>query len=146
GFLRPIKETRRYILYRAETSGYAQFATVSRVDGVGSQPTLFSRNRQWLAGADPGAGRFLRYDYPGGSAGSAGAEPGQSPAGCLAAGDITEKRVLPARIDLEVKCPEASTVVLKATYHPNWHVAIDGQDVRPFMVSPSFIGLVVPAG
>ena len=42
--------------------------------------------------------------------------------------------------------PEASTVVLKMTYHPNWRVAIDGREVRPFMVSPSFIGFAVPAG
>jgi len=54
--------------------------------------------------------------------------------------------VLPARLDLEVSCPEASTVVLKVTYHPNWRVAIDGREGRPFMVSPSFIGLAVPAG
>jgi len=141
-----MKETPRYILYRVETSGYARFAAVSRADGVGSQRTLFSRNRQWMAGADPGAGKFLRYDYPGGSGGAAGAESGPGHAGCVGAGEIAEQRVLPGRIDLEVKCPEASTLVLKVTYHPNWRVAIDGREVRPFMVSPSFIGLDVPAG
>jgi len=68
------------------------------------------------------------------------------PSGCLGAGEIIEERVLPARIDLRVRCPEASTLVLKMTYHPNWRVAIDGREVRPFMVSPSFIGFAVPAG
>ncbi len=148
GFLRRIKETPRYILYQAETSGYARFATVSRVDGVDTQRSLFSHNRQWLAGADPGAGKFLRYDYPGGGGGSpvAAERADSGPSGCLGAGEIIEERVLPARIDLRVRCPEASTVVLKVTYHPNWRVAIDGREVRPFMVSPSFIGFAVPAG
>ncbi len=54
--------------------------------------------------------------------------------------------VLPGRIDLEVKCPEASTLVLKVTYHPNWRVAVDGRAARSFMVSPSFVGFAVPAG
>src|SRR5204863_3246950 len=92
----------------------------------------------------------------GGSAGAPGAAQGAppvagaGPAGCAGpgagAGTITETLVLPARIDLDVSCPEASTVVLKVTYHPSWRVAIDGREVRPFMVSPSFIGVAAPAG
>ena len=54
--------------------------------------------------------------------------------------------MLPGRIDLQVECQQAATLVLKVTYHPNWQVVIDGQRVRPFMVSPSFIGVAVPAG
>jgi Bacterial membrane protein YfhO/6-pyruvoyl-tetrahydropterin synthase related domain len=149
GFLRSIEETPRYVLYHAETSGYARFAAVSPVAGVGSQPTLFSWNRKWMASTDPETGRFLRYDYPGGSgeSGAAAAGPGSSPgqAGCTG-GEIVEKRVLPAQIDLEVTCPETSTVVLKVTYHPNWRITVDGREGRPFMVSPSFIGFAVPAG
>ena len=146
-FLHPIKETPRYILYQAETSGYARFAALDHADGVASERALFSRNRRWMAGAEVSAGRFLQYDYPGTSrdaAAGAQSKPGHD--GCVTDGEIVQKLVLPARLDLEVKCPEASTLVLKMTYHPNWRVSIDGQEVRPFMVSPSFIGVAVPPG
>jgi uncharacterized membrane protein YfhO len=39
-----------------------------------------------------------------------------------------------------------SLVVLKVTYHPNWHVAVDDKPVDTFMVSPGFIGFEVPPG
>ena len=56
------------------------------------------------------------------------------------------ERVQPSRLDLLVGCPDASTLVLKVTYHPNWQVEIDGVAARPFMVSPSYLGVFVPAG
>lgn len=141
-FLRRIRETSRYVLYQAETSGYAKFVTITSLKGVSSQSSLFSENRSWLASAEPGAGRFIRYDYPSGSDGSERSATG----GCPGGGAISEERVLPGQVDLRVECPEASALVLKVTYHPNWRVAIDGQQQRPFMVSPSFLGVDVPAG
>lgn len=141
-FLRRIKETPRYILYQAETSGTARFAGISGLKDVSSQSSLLSENRSWLVSPNPGAGRFIRYDYPPGSDGSRGA----TPAGCPGGGAISEERVLPGQVDLRVECPAASALVLKMTYHPNWQVAIDGRPQRPFMVSPSFLGVDVPAG
>jgi len=141
-FLRPAKVTPRYTLYRAETSGYGQFAASTEPISIVSQSSLFFRNRSWLLSAEPAAGRFIRYEYPARtdrSAGSAGPE-------CSRGGKIVEGRVLPGRIDLEVECQQASTLVLKVTYHPNWHVTIDDRRVKHFMVSPSFIGLEVPSG
>ena len=32
------------------------------------------------------------------------------------------------------------------TYRPNWQVSVDGREVQSFMLSPSFIGLDLPAG
>jgi uncharacterized membrane protein YfhO len=54
--------------------------------------------------------------------------------------------VLPGRIDLRVECRVDATLVLKVTYHPNWQATIDGERAVPSMLSPSFIGLHVPAG
>src|SRR5262249_26533638 len=50
------------------------------------------------------------------------------------------------RIDLRTECPTPSTLVLKVTYHPNWRVTVDGRVATAFMVSPSFIGVSLPAG
>lgn len=150
-FLRRIKETPRYVLYQADTSGSAMFATVTDTKKIGSQSDLFARNLSWLTSGGPALGRFLRYDYPegGGESGAGQNTGGVSPSdrpGCPGGGKITEERVLPGRIDLRVECPEAAPLVLKVTYHPNWRVTIDGREERTYMVSPSFIGVDVPAG
>jgi hypothetical protein len=149
-FLRPTQETRRYTLYRTDTRGYGDFIAVADLKTIASQSSLLALNRGWLSSPDPAAARFIRYDYPSGAdssqraaAEAASASPGRA---CPGDGVISEERVLSGQLSLRVECPEASTVVLKVTYHPNWRVTIDGQEASTFMVSPSFIGLNVPAG
>ena len=39
-----------------------------------------------------------------------------------------------------------STLLLKASYHPNWQVTIDGNDANALMVMPGFIGVRIPPG
>jgi hypothetical protein len=141
-FLRPAKVTPRYTLYLAETSGYAQFAATIERKSFASQSGLFLHNRGWLLGPDPAAERFVRYDYP--SAAESPADPATST--CARQGKIGEERLRPGRVDLRIECQGASTLVLKLTYHPNWRVTIDDRRVKHFMVSPSFIGLDLPAG
>lgn len=150
-FLRPIKEASRYILYRTETTGYAQFAALTATKSMGSQSSLLAQNKSWLLSPDASSGRFIRYEYPVGRDGVVSSSSGGAPGtgerpGCLRSGTLTEEQVRPGRIDLRVRCREAATLVLKMTYHPNWRVTVDDQQGRPFMVSPSFIGLDVPAG
>lgn len=143
-FLRPIKTTPRYILYRSETGGYAQFVAVTGTSTISSQSALFFQNRDWLQSPEPAAGRFVRFAFPGGTGTG---ESGDSPASaCPSGGTIREEQVLPGRIDLQVECQQDSALALKVTYHPNWRVTVDGREVKPFMLSPSFIGLDVPAG
>lgn len=141
-FLAVIKETPRYTLYRADTTGYATFAAVLDRRDAGSQTDLFFANRDWFLGADPAARRFIRWDYPADSSGPVVA----TAQGCAGGGSTSEVRVLPGRLDLLVECPQASTLVLKLTYHPNWRVTVDGREQDAYMVSPSFIGVDVPAG
>jgi hypothetical protein len=143
-FLRPIKETRRYLLYRAETGGYADFVTVSDRKSPPSQAALFFQNRNWFESAEPGMKRAVRYDYPPARSATAAAAVDGGPA--CPGGKIREEEIAPGRIDLEVECATAATLVVKMTYHPNWRVAVDGRDVAIFMLSPSFIGFDVPAG
>jgi hypothetical protein len=37
-------------------------------------------------------------------------------------------------------------MVIKATYHPNWHVTVDGAETSTFMASPSYVAFALPAG
>ncbi len=151
-FLSPIAtinlgEGRPFTLYRAETGGYAQFVAV-RWGLIQSQALpdaqeiLFKSNYAWFHSSEPGAGSFIRWAYP-----PEGKSPqGEAGSGGPSSGAVTDERVFADRIDLTVDCREAATLVIKVTYHPGWHVTIDGREQATFMVSPSYIGLEVPAG
>ena len=137
--LRPIVRTSRYVLYEAPTTGYATYVAIAAREHPGTQAQLVGLQRTWLNSADPAAGRYLRLDFPGAVDTSAPAE------GCARPtyeGELIE----PARIQVTVSCPEAATLAFKVTFHPNWHVSVDGRPVEPFMVSPSYLAAALPAG
>lgn len=46
----------------------------------------------------------------------------------------------------EVQADRPTMVVLKATYDPRWSAFVDGIEVTPAMVAPSFVGAPIPAG
>ena len=140
-FLQPITRTTRYVLYAAPTTGYAIYGSIVDRESVHTQRGLFAVNRPWFNGADPAALRFHRFDFPAATDGVTAEES----AGC-ARPAYTYERVQPSRIDVVVGCPAASTLVFKVTYNPNWHVTVDGRDAEAFMVSPSFLGVNLPAG
>jgi len=140
-FLQPITRTTRYILYAAPTTGYAIYGAIVDRESVHTQRGLFAVNRPWFNGADPAALRFHRFDFPA----ATDATTVEESAGC-ARPAYSYERVQPSRIDVLVGCPAASTLVFKVTYHPNWHVTVDGRDADTFMVSPSFVGVSLPAG
>ncbi|HEY8786309.1 MAG TPA: 6-pyruvoyl-tetrahydropterin synthase-related protein [Candidatus Limnocylindria bacterium] len=141
-FLQPITRTTRYVLYAAPTTGYAIYGAIVDRESFHTQRGLFAVNRPWFNGADVAALRFHRFDFPAASDGPTAAEESS---GC-ARPAYTYERVQPSRIDVVVGCPAASTLVFKVTYHPNWHVTVDGRDADTFMVSPSFVGVSLPAG
>ena len=140
-FLRATVRTPRYILYVAPTTGYATYGALVDRQSVREQTRLFAINRPWFNGADNAALRFHRFDYPA----SAERAVGESSTGCSSPRYAYE-RMQPSRLDLLVGCPERSTLVLKITYHPNWHVTVDGREATTFMVSPSFIGVALEPG
>jgi hypothetical protein len=140
-FLQPITRTQRYVLYSAPTTGYATYGALIDRRTVTTQRALFAINRPWFSSADAAALRFHRLDFP---APVDGASETPSP-GCSAPAYDYE-RAQPGRLDLLVSCPEASTLVLKVTYHPNWQVSVDGLPQQTFMVSPSFVGVALAPG
>ena len=134
-----IQQTGRYALYRVTTSGMAEYVAVASRQAAPSQRALFDGNLAWWQGPDPAARRFIRWDY---------LEPVGAPApsaDCPDGGTEFEKDEFDA-IHLVVQCPTDSTLALKVTYHPNWHVTVDGSEVATFMLSPSFVGITLPAG
>jgi hypothetical protein len=143
----PIKRTPRYVLYEVRTGGAAGLVALDRRQSVSSQSGLFFQNRSWFMGTELTEGRFVRYDYPAPrDATTTLARAGTTAGACPDGGKITTERLAPGRIDLRVECATPATLMLKETYHPNWRVTVDGRPQRPFMVSPSFIGVDLPAG
>ncbi|HEV8468738.1 MAG TPA: 6-pyruvoyl-tetrahydropterin synthase-related protein [Candidatus Limnocylindria bacterium] len=140
-FLSPITRTARYILYVAPTTGYVTYGAIVDRQSVTKQTALFAINRPWFNGADNAALRFHRFDYPS----STNRASGEASAGCTRP-TYAYERMQPSRLDLLVGCPARSTLVLKITYHPNWHVTVDGREAAAFMVSPSFIGVALEPG
>jgi hypothetical protein len=140
-FLRPIVRTPRYVLYAAPTTGYATYGELIDRQAMPSQRSLFAVNRPWFNGADVASLRFHRFDFP--APGTTELGPG---AQACATPSYAYERVQSSRLDLLVSCPNPSTLVLKLTYHPNWHVIVDGAETPTFMVSPSFVGVALDGG
>jgi hypothetical protein len=141
-FLHPILKTSRYTLYAKDTSGYAEFIGTSGSQGVSQQSALFYLNRSWFMSPAPGALSFIHWLYP---------APDSFPSGpatlpCPGGGSIRYERALPDEYDFLVDCPQASQLVIKATYHPNWKVTVDGIPWDSHMLSPSLIGVDLLAG
>ena len=135
-------DTPRYVLYAAPGGGYAEYVGIARRERVGSQADLFVASRAFVRSGGFAPNSFVRYDYR--DAGALANDPVPVPA--CPGGEILSERAQAARFDVIARCDVASAMVFKVTYHPNWHVTIDGRDVNTYMVSPSYVGFGVPAG
>jgi hypothetical protein len=133
--------TPKYVLYAAPGRGYAEYAAVASSEPASTQRDLFARELAWLRGGGPARWSFTRYDYH-----QAAPVDVPLPIADCTSGRIAYERVQPARFEVLARCDAASAMVFKVTYHPNWHVTIDGADVATFMVSPSYLAFAVPAG
>ena len=145
-FLTPIKSTNDYTLYRADTTGYATFARIKDVlvpahTDAQAQTFILRNQALWLYSSDAESGTYWRWDYPNG-----GASQERADTGTPDTGTILDEHETGSRIVVHADCKTTSNLIFKVTYHPNWHVTIDGRERPIFMVSPSYIGVVVPAG
>ena len=139
--LMPIVATTKYVLYRAPGGGYAEYAAISRSEAAATQTDWFERARAWLRGGSATTWEFARYSYR---------DPRpidlSVPIADCARPAISYERAQDGRYDVLASCATDSAMVLKVTYHPNWHVTVDGREVPTFMVSPSYVAFALPAG
>jgi hypothetical protein len=142
GFLTPLATTSRYVLYAAPSAGHAELVALTSREAVRTQAELFARNRAFVDGPGPAARTYTRWEYPA-AADRVLAGP---VAGCGDGGALRYERLQASRFDFIAACANAATLVVKETYHPNWLASVDGRPVATFMVSPSYIGLSLPAG
>jgi hypothetical protein len=139
-FLAPIARTQRYVLYGAPSTGYAEYVTSTRREAVGTSTALVRANRPWVLAADRAQRGFIQWDYPASTIGGAPSLP------ACAGGTTRDEAIRPGRLDVRASCGSAGTLLLKVTYDPGWRVTIDGAPADTVMLSPAYLGVVVPAG
>jgi len=148
-FYREIVSTSRYVLYQVDSGGYLQLGQVTRVEKMGFSEDLFDSNSNWMRSEDPAAARFIAYfSSTNRSRLDLATLLNQSPA--LETPDqlglITDEVVTPDSLSARVTTNFPAVLVFKVTYHPNWHVIVDGHEQPAFMVSPSLIGTSLTPG
>jgi hypothetical protein len=141
-FLQPIRTTSRYVLYGAPSSGHGELVALAGREQVTTAAKLFPRNRAFVDGPSPATRTYIRWDYP-----AAADRLVSGPvSGCENGGAVRYERLQPSRFDFLVSCANDATLLVKESFHPNWQITIDGRPAGSFMLSPSFIGVSVPAG
>jgi hypothetical protein len=154
-FLRPVQDFGRHRLYQVATSGYFDLVD-SDVAFSGAKDVLYPAASAWLNSpllpAKQHPAVLLEAARPGqrlsvlplSQAGQI--IPQLSPPPAAPRGRILSETVESGAYLAEVEVARESTLLLKVTYHPNWHVVVDGAEVEPMMVMPSFIGVRLAPG
>ncbi len=130
----------RYALYRVPTSGATEYVAIAARMPAASQRDLYAANLAWWRSDQPGAGRFIRWDYP------AVSGPPETSGGCPGGGQTLFEVDAADSIHVVVDCPAAAALMFKVTYHPNWVVTVDGQSAETYMISPSYLAVDLAAG
>lgn len=130
----------RYAVYSAPGRGIAEFAEVTGRRTMATRAVLQQQMQDWLRSAGPDEWRFIRFDL------GAPVDDGWRPTPGCPNGRVDIVRVVDGHVGMLTECPVEATVVVKASYHPNWRATIDGRDARTLQVSPSFLAVTVPAG
>jgi hypothetical protein len=141
--------TPSYVLYQADSGGYMQLGRIASIAPMKSSEELFRSNGAWLDSSDPALGRFIAYLPPGGESYSklttmvdSSASAGQP----SSLGSIADEVMTPNSFSAHVTASSSAVLIIKATYHPNWHLTVDGREQPTFMVSPSYIGTAIGPG
>jgi len=148
-FLRPIADIGHYRVLEAPGEGY--FGLVDVVAAADTtRDNFYDLNDPWLHGDWPEKNQYIWLDFHGEAPKdlprvTAGYFP-PVPASSTSPGAVLNERqnwqVYEA--DLDVQRP--AWVLFRMTYHPNWKLLVDGQQVKTTMLSPGFVGAQVAAG
>jgi hypothetical protein len=140
-FYKSFEKTARYTLYKAESSGIGEYVGVRARQSAASQQELFRGNADWYISDAISTRQFIRWDY------MSQAQNASSPVPrCAGGGQILSERMNAGEVQVEAACATASPFMLKFTYHPNWRITVDGRATLTYMLSPSFVGIDLPAG
>jgi hypothetical protein len=133
-----------HTLWEVPTSGYLKV-----VDTVGSieadRTNLGVQTAGFLGSDDLALGRHPAIAFDGDAAAppTMGAGSSEGPAGLVTS---ETAGLADGVVEGQVELSRPAMVMLKSSFDPRWVVEVDGREVPPQMVAPSFVGRTVPAG
>ncbi len=153
-FVRPVADFGRHRLYQVATTGYFDLVG-SEAAFAGDKSDFYPAASHWLASDLPRVKQHPTVLFEGRAGGAQRtfalsqareAIPLVSfplePARGRVISETVEGNAYLARIEVE----RESMLMLKATYHPNWHATVDGVEIEPVMLMPSYVGVKVSSG
>jgi hypothetical protein len=153
-FVKPIRDFGRHRLYLVDTTGYFDVVD-SPFAFAGVKSDWYPPAEAWLKSSLPQGKIHPSVSLTGADSASAAALPLNQARAMIAqqvsvphpaAGSVLAEAVEPDYYQAKVAVDRASMVMLKSTYHPNWRAWVDGVEVQPVMLMPSFIGVPVAPG
>ena len=151
-FVQPLKQFGRHTLYQVETTGYFDLVG-SDLAFAGDKDDFFPAASAWLASGLPTV-----KQYPVVSMSSTSNE---IPTPLAQALQIISEAALPPiqgrgavlgeeignnYFEADVLVERESVLLLKASYHPNWRATVNGVEIEPIMLMPSFLGINLTPG
>jgi hypothetical protein len=153
-FVNPLQQFGRHHLYQVETTGYFDLVG-SDLAFVGGRTDFYAAASSWLSSGLPDVKQHPSVSFDGSSQEIEGPLPlsaapeviskAQVSAG-LARGAVLFEEVGGNFYAVEVKVERESMLLLKTTYHPNWHATVDGVDADTVMLMPGFLGVRLTPG
>jgi hypothetical protein len=132
-------------LWRVPTSGYLE--VVDALPPITADRTNLAEHvKSWLKSPLPADGKFPTIAFGGAAGAPATLPPAGSVSGPVGNVDSESDSLQDGVVSGEVTLNRPAMVMLKASFDPRWTVEVDGVQLPPQMVAPSFVGREVPAG
>ncbi|MBQ10360.1 MAG: hypothetical protein CMJ45_02285 [Planctomyces sp.] len=153
-FVQPLQDFGRHRMYEVASTGYFDLVG-SELSFSGGKKEFYPAASTWLTGGLPGVKQHPSIDFSGESEGpdpafrlsnaeyliqQAETLDGPTPGHVSAEGIGSNTYVAEVRVERE------SMLMLKSTYHPNWHAFVDGVETETVMLMPSYVGVKLLRG
>jgi hypothetical protein len=153
-FVKPIRQVGRHRLYQVETPGYFDLVG-SDLTFEGEKTDLYPAASTWLTSGLPDAKQHPVVLIGHTSQGTERALslstavdviPTIKASAGPSRGEVLSEEVGSNFFAAGVRVERDSWLMLKATYHPNWRVTVDGVETDSVMLMPRFVGVQLPPG
>lgn len=153
-FVRPLQDFGRHRLYEVASTGYFDLVG-SELSFNGGKKEFYPAASAWLASGLPGVKQHPSIDLSGESEGLepafrlSNAEYLIQQAQTLASpsrSQVTAEGIGNNTYVAEVRVERESMLMLKSTYHPNWHAYVDSVETETVMLMPSYVGVKILRG
>ena len=144
----------RHNLYQVRTSGYFELVTTGKAIPI-DKDNFYDVALNWMKSEQPEKkehpilliqGPLAAFGRKLSAKDTCTASPLAQPPDHPPSSHLISEEVSPGSYTAFVYVERPRCLMLKTTYHPNWHATIDGKQVETRMVMPSFVGIKVPPG